>query len=123
MAKRPTLAGPLSQATDGVSGPGDKEDKIAREAEKRLARLSAASRSAEAAIEREQRKSMVEEEAEVEAEPQVYVVQTGDTLSKIAGQLLGDPKRWKEIWEANRDQIKNPDLIQVGWKLRIPKTS
>ena len=37
--------------------------------------------------------------------------------------LLGDAKRWKEIWAANKDLIKDPDLIQVGWKLRIPKES
>jgi hypothetical protein len=30
---------------------------------------------------------------------------------------------WKEIFEANKDQISNPDLIQPGWKLKIPKSS
>ena len=47
-----------------------------------------------------------------------YEVVSGDSLSKI-GQRYGIP--WKEIYEANRDQIKNPDLIQPGWKLKIPK--
>lgn len=47
-----------------------------------------------------------------------YEVVSGDTLSKI-GQRYGVP--WKQIYEANRDQIKNPDLIQPGWKLKIPK--
>ncbi|MEO6069889.1 MAG: LysM domain-containing protein [Chitinophagaceae bacterium] len=47
-----------------------------------------------------------------------YEVVSGDSLSKI-GQKYGIP--WKEIYEANRDQIKNPDLIQPGWKLKIPK--
>lgn len=122
MAKRPTLDGRLGQAVGGVSGPGEKDDKIASAAEKRLRRLREASRAAEAAIERE-RQSAVEEEAEAEAKIQVYVVQAGDTLSKIAGELLGDPKRWKEVFEANRDQIKNPDLIEIGWKLRIPEAS
>ena len=29
-------------------------------------------------------------------------------------------KNWKEIFEANRDKIKDPDKIQIGWKLKIP---
>lgn len=47
-----------------------------------------------------------------------YEVVSGDSLSKI-GKRYG--VSWKEIYEANRDQIKNPDLIQPGWKLKIPK--
>lgn len=47
-----------------------------------------------------------------------YVVKTGDSLSKI-GKTFG--KDWKEIYEANKDVIgSNPDLIQVGWTLKIP---
>jgi nucleoid-associated protein YgaU len=55
------------------------------------------------------------------AAPQMeeYEVVSGDSLSKI-GQRYGIG--WKEIYEANRDQIKNPDLIQPGWKLKIPKS-
>jgi len=47
-----------------------------------------------------------------------YTVEAGDNLSKI-GQKYG--VSWKEIFENNKDQIKNPDLIQPGWKLKIPK--
>jgi nucleoid-associated protein YgaU len=47
-----------------------------------------------------------------------YTVVSGDSLSKI-GQRYG--VSWQKIYEANRDQIKNPDLIQPGWKLKIPK--
>lgn len=49
---------------------------------------------------------------------QEYEVVKGDSLSKI-GQKYGVP--WREIYEANRDQIKDPDLIQPGWKLKIPQ--
>jgi nucleoid-associated protein YgaU len=46
-----------------------------------------------------------------------YVVKAGDNLTKIGKQYgIG----WKEIYEANRDQIRDPDLIQPGWKLKIP---
>jgi nucleoid-associated protein YgaU len=46
-----------------------------------------------------------------------YTVVKGDTLSEI-GQKYG--VSWKEIFEANKDQIKDPDLIHPGWKLKIP---
>ncbi len=47
-----------------------------------------------------------------------YVVKPGDSLSKIGKQLGKD---WKTIYEANKSLIgDNPDLIQVGWKLKIP---
>lgn len=51
---------------------------------------------------------------------QWHVVAKGDTLSKIAKRYYGDPGLYKKIFEANRELIKDPDAIQVGWKLRIP---
>jgi nucleoid-associated protein YgaU len=51
---------------------------------------------------------------------QYHVVVKGDTLSKIAAKYYGDASLYPKIFEANRPLIKNPDLIQVGWKLRIP---
>jgi nucleoid-associated protein YgaU len=50
---------------------------------------------------------------------QTYTVKSGDSLSKIASHYSG--VSWKEIWEANRDQISDPDLIQPGQVLKIPK--
>lgn len=47
-----------------------------------------------------------------------YEVVSGDNLSKI-GKKYG--VTWQEIYEANRDRIKNPDLIQPGWRLKIPQ--
>ena len=49
-----------------------------------------------------------------------YTVQKGDSLSKIAQHQYGDGKKWKAIFEANRDQITNPDLIHPGQVLKIP---
>ena len=46
-----------------------------------------------------------------------YTVVSGDSLSKI-GQAHG--VSWQKIYEANKDIIKNPDVIQPGWKLKIP---
>ena len=49
-----------------------------------------------------------------------YTVVAGDSLSKIAKRVYNDGRRWKEIFEANKDQIKNPDLIYPGQVLKIP---
>jgi nucleoid-associated protein YgaU len=49
-----------------------------------------------------------------------YTVQKGDTLSKISKQFYGDANAYKKIFDANRDQLKDPDKIQPGQVLRIP---
>ncbi len=52
-----------------------------------------------------------------------YIVQPGDTLSKIALQLYGKASLWTLIFEANRDKLANPSLLRVGLELRIPERS
>ena len=49
-----------------------------------------------------------------------YTVKPGDTLSKIAQAHLGDAKHYMAIFEANRDQLKDPNLIKPGQVLKIP---
>ena len=49
-----------------------------------------------------------------------YVIEKGDTLSAIAKRYYGDFKLYPRIFEANREVIKDPDLIFVGQKIRIP---
>ena len=49
-----------------------------------------------------------------------YVIQKGDTLSKIAKQYLGNAMDYPKIFEANREVIKDADLIYPGQKIRIP---
>jgi nucleoid-associated protein YgaU len=56
-----------------------------------------------------------------EEEIDYYVVQPGDSLSKIAKEYYGNAMKYPEIFEANREVIKDPDLIYPGQKLRIPK--
>ena len=51
---------------------------------------------------------------------QQYTVVKGDSLSKIAKRVYGDAQQWRKIYEANRDQIKNPDLIYPGQTFTIP---
>ena len=51
---------------------------------------------------------------------QTYVVQKGDTLSKIAVEYYGDARLYTKIFEANRDVLQDPNKIKPGQKLRIP---
>jgi len=51
-----------------------------------------------------------------------YTVKPGDTLSKIAKHFFGDANAYNEIFEANRDQLSDPDKIKPGQVLRIPQT-
>lgn len=50
-----------------------------------------------------------------------YTVRKGDSLSAIAKREYGDAGEWRRIYEANRDQIDNPDLIHPGQELTIPR--
>jgi nucleoid-associated protein YgaU len=52
-----------------------------------------------------------------------YTVKSGDTLSKIAKHLLGDANAYMEIFNANRDQLSDPDKIQAGQQLKIPQAA
>jgi len=52
---------------------------------------------------------------------QTYTVKGGDSLSKISKQFYGDANEYMRIYYANKDKIKDPDKIQVGWELTIPQ--
>ena len=47
-------------------------------------------------------------------------MKAGDTLSKISKEHLGDANAYMKIFEANRDQLKDPDLIKPGQVLKLP---
>lgn len=72
--------------------------------------------------------AFAEEPVENEAESEdysvqnggVYTVQSGDWLKKIASKLCGDASFWEAIYNANKDIIKNPNLIYAGQVLNIP---
>jgi nucleoid-associated protein YgaU len=49
-----------------------------------------------------------------------YTVKSGDTLSKIAKEHLGDANAYMKIFEANKDQLSDPDKIKPGQVLKIP---
>ena len=49
-----------------------------------------------------------------------YTVKSGDTLSRIAKEHLGNANDYMRIYELNRDQLKDPDVIKPGQVLKLP---
>jgi nucleoid-associated protein YgaU len=58
--------------------------------------------------------------AAVGATSKTYTVKAGDTLSAIAKAQLGNANAYMKIFEANRDQLSDPDKIKPGQVLKIP---
>ena len=97
-----------------------------------LVRLSGTAESAEAKEKAVLIAGNIEGVSEVEAdrvsapplppedEVTYYEIQSGDTLSKLAKQYYGDPMKYPDIFEANREVIVDPDKIYPGQKIRIP---
>lgn len=56
----------------------------------------------------------------VQAQVEYYIIKKGDTLSAIAKQFYGKGSDYPKIFEANREVIKDPNLIFPGQKIRIP---
>ena len=54
------------------------------------------------------------------AESQMYVVKSGDNLSKISKEFYGTPNKYPQIFEANKPMLTSPDKIYPGQVLRIP---
>ena len=52
-----------------------------------------------------------------------YTVQSGDTLSAIAKKFLGNANDYMDIFNANKDQLSDPDKIKPGQVLKIPQHS
>lgn len=59
--------------------------------------------------------------AEVEELAEFYTIVSGDSLSKIAKRYYGDAMKYPLLFEANREVIKDPNLIYPGQRIRIPK--
>ena len=63
----------------------------------------------------------VDPNAPKQAEAQTYTVKAGDTLSKIAKEHLGDANAYMKIFDANKDQLSDPDKIKPGQVLKMPR--
>ncbi len=60
------------------------------------------------------------EETPAAPKEEYYVIKKGDTLSHIAQRYYGKASRWKDLFEANREVILDPDKIFPGQKIRVP---
>ncbi len=57
---------------------------------------------------------------EPEAKATFYTIEKGDSLSKIAKAHMGDANKWRELFEANKEVVEDPDKIYPGQQIRIP---
>lgn len=59
----------------------------------------------------------------VQAKPVMtkYKVKKGQTLADVSKDVYGTTKKWRKIYEANREKIKNPDKIYAGQVLNVPQ--
>ncbi len=59
-------------------------------------------------------------EVETDAYYAKYTVQKGDTLGEVSKHFYGEPKKYMQIFEANRGVLSDPNVIEVGQELIIP---
>lgn len=59
-------------------------------------------------------------QADVAGGARTHTVTKGDTLYNLARQYYHDQAKWRDIWQANRTRVPNPDVLPVGSKLIIP---
>lgn len=62
------------------------------------------------------------ERVEASQELTDYKVQKGDTLQKISMKLFGTTKKWKKLFNMNKDMLKSPDKLRPGMVIKVPKT-
>lgn len=67
------------------------------------------------------RHQTIKKEGNPTATGRKYIVQEDESLSIIAREFYGNPSLWNHIYEANLDQIKDPNDIHAGQEIRIPE--
>lgn len=83
--------------------------------------------SSQGVVVKEDQKEAIQKKVDEETEYIIYKVKytpaKRDCLWRIAEKFYNDGFKWKLIYDANRDKVKNPDLIKPGWMLKIPKAA
>lgn len=64
--------------------------------------------------------SVTSTEAAIGSQQRTYTIEKGDTLSAVAQRFYGKAKYWRQIHEANRDTIDNPDRVFPGQTIVLP---
>lgn len=92
-----------------------------REAKERAAKRAESQQKAKADRQKAAADARAAKQAAAEAaKVRTYTVASGDSLSVIAQKMYGNGNKWREIFEANKDVIKDPNLIRPGMELKIP---
>lgn len=105
--------------SNGVLGAEDASNDAKKRFEDKLTQINAFLDRARAA---KSKLSDLESDMEKAAKTgTTWIVGPGDSLSKIAKEVYGDAHKYMKIFEANKDKIKNPNLIVDGWELKIPE--
>jgi nucleoid-associated protein YgaU len=106
------------ECVDKAKSDLEKEGLAARDLESELAMQSPKLEALQSEV-----RGLESEVAYFEGLPNVYVVQRGDFLYKISGfeTIYADPLKWKRIYRANKEDIKNPNLIYPDQELAIPR--
>ena len=64
--------------------------------------------------------AFVEAEKQARAKVRTYQIQPGDTLTSISRKIYQSPNRWKDILDANQNQLSNPDELKPGQTIILP---
>jgi nucleoid-associated protein YgaU len=75
------------------------------------------------AVQREQPHQMTQAAVPTASTQPTVVVKSGQTLTAIAREHLGNGNRWKEIFELNRDKLDAPENLKAGMEIRLPRTN
>ena len=115
--KEPKKTRPVSVLEIELGGakPPREVEKAVTEEPKEIARLE----DIEKEIIKEE-PQIIEGIAEQPLEYEYYTVQKNDTLQKISSKFYGTTKKWKFLYETNKDVLKGPDKIYPGQKIKIP---
>jgi nucleoid-associated protein YgaU len=98
-----------------------RREELAAEKEAMKKARERAEESEKARLDKLEEEGKTKAAAKPTASGKTYTVKGGDSLSKIAKEVLGDAKRWPEIYELNKELIgDNPNIIHPGQELKLP---